>query len=170
MVWADGGPSWWTFFRHTVESLGSIAPFQRKSMLRKILSSLIAIGQCTKRIIACGIASCHFDQTVFCSLFAAGIPVDATSKSLRPDHDPPFSHHRYRRTPLDVDPTQKLAIFPRAPPFTERRIRTRRRNHPGYRSNGGAIDWETEQAAVNSNRTLFRMPGLRDENGSSKIN
>ena len=166
----DGGPSWLTFFRHAVESLGSLALFQRKSMLRKILSSLIAIGRCTRRIIPGGITSCHFDQTVFWSLFAAGIPVVDASRSIRPDHHPPISHHRYRRKLLDVDRKEILAISPRAPPFTARRIRTRRRNHHGCRSNCGATDWETEQAASNNNRTLFRMPALRDEIGSSTIN
>jgi uncharacterized membrane protein len=82
----DGGSSWSTFFRHTAESLWSIVLFQRKSFLPKILASLIVIGQCTRWIIGCGIANCHFDQTVFGSLFAAGIPVVMTSKLLNPAH------------------------------------------------------------------------------------
>jgi len=57
------------------ESLRNIALFQREFMRRNILSSLIAKGKCTRRIIARGIAGCHFDQTVFYSLYAAGVPV-----------------------------------------------------------------------------------------------
>ena len=165
----DGGPSWLTFFRHTSESLWIIALFQRKSILPNIPSSLLAIGLCTRRIIICGIASCHFDQTVFCSLFTAGIPVVEASTSLSPAHDPPFSHHRYRRKLFDVGRTQTLAIFPRAPPFTELRIGTRRRNHHDYRSDCGAIDLETEHEALNNNHNLFLMPGPLDEIRSSKI-
>lgn len=165
----DGGPSWLTFFRHTIDSLRSIGLFQRNSMRRKILSSLIVIRQCTHRIIACGIAGYHFDQTVSCSLFAVGTPMVDTSQLLRPDHDPPVSYHRHKRKLHDVDRTQRLAIFPRAPPFTARRIRTRRRNHHGYRSNYGAIEWETEQAALKNNHDLLLMPGLRAELRSSKI-
>ena len=45
-----GGPSWLTFFRHTSDSLWSIALFQHKSIIQRIHSSLLAIGQCTRRI------------------------------------------------------------------------------------------------------------------------
>jgi len=167
---SDGGPSWLTFFRHTVEKLRSISLFQRNSMLRHIVSSLIAIGQHTRRIIACGIAGCRFDQTVLCSLFAAGTPVVEASKSLWPDHDPLFSHYRCRRTLLDVDRLQRPAMFPRASPYAKRRIRIRRRKPHGYRSNRTVIDRETEHAVLNNDRTLFLMPGSRNEIGSSKIN
>ena len=166
----DGGPSWLTFFRHMAESLWSIALFQRRSILPRILSSLIAIGQCTRRIIGCGIAGCHFDQTVFCSLFTAGIPVIEASKLLSPAQDPPFSHHRRRRKCLGADRTQTLAIFPRAPPFAERRIRTKRRYHRDYRSNCSAIVLETEHEALNNNYNLFLMTGPLGEIRSSKIN
>ena len=148
------------------ESLGSIAPFQRRSMLRKILSSLIAIGQCTRRTIDCGIASCHFDRTVFSSLLAAGVPVAEASKLHRTAHDQPFRHHRFRRKFLDVGRTQRLAIFPRAPPFTKRRIRTTRRKPHGYRSIRGVIDREKEQAALSNNHTLFPIRGPRGQIGS----
>ena len=87
----DGGPSWLTFFRHMADSLWSIALFQRRSVLPKILSSLIEIGRCTRRIIGCGITGCHFDQTVFWSLFTAGIPVVEESMLLSPANDPPLS-------------------------------------------------------------------------------
>jgi len=151
----DGGPSWLTFFRHTSESLWSIALFQRKSILRIIHSSLFAIGQCIRRIISCGIAGCHFDQTVPCFLFAAGIPVVEASNSLCPEREPQFSHHRCRKKLLDIDRTHTLAIFPRAPPYAALWIRTRRRNHHGYRSNYCAIDWEMEQAVLNKNNHIF---------------
>ena len=147
----DGELSWLTFFRHTSESLCSIALFQRKSILPNIHSSLLAIGQCTRRIIGCGIAGCHFDQTVVCSLFAADIPLIEASKSLSLAHDPPFSHHRCRKKLLGIGRTQTIPIFPRAPPFAERRIGTRRRNHHDDRSNCGAIDLETEHEALNNN-------------------
>jgi putative transposase len=166
----DGGPSWVTFFRHMAESLSSIALFQRRSILPRILSSLIAIGQCTRRIIGYGVAGCHFDQTVFCSLLAAGIPVVEASKLLRPTHDSPFSHQRRRRKFHGEDRTQTLAIFPRAPPFTQRRVGTRRRNHHDYRPDFVAIDSETEQAALNNNHNLFRMHGPLNEIRSSIIN
>ncbi len=80
----DGGPSWLTFFRHMAESLWSIELFQRRSILPRILSSLFAIGQCTRRIIGCGSAGYHFYQTVFCSLFTADIPVVVASTLLNP--------------------------------------------------------------------------------------
>ena len=165
----DGGPSWLTFFRHTSESLWIIAQFQRKSILPNIHLSLLAIGLCTRRIIICGIASCHFDQTVFCSLFTAGIPVVEASTSLSPAHNPPFSHHRYRRKLFDVGRTQTLAIFPRAPPFAERRIRTKRRCHRDYRSNCSAIVLETGHEALNNNYNLFLVTGPLGEIKSLKI-
>jgi hypothetical protein len=124
----------------------------------------------TRRIISCGIAGCHLDQTVGCSLFAAGIPVIEASKSLSPAHDPYFSHHRCRRKLLGVGPTQTVPVFPRAPPFAERRIGTRRRNHHDYRSNCGAIDLATEHEALNNYCHLFLMPNPLDENRSSKTN
>jgi hypothetical protein len=166
----DGGLSWLTFFRHTRESLWSIALFQRKSILPRIHSSLLAIGQRTRRIIGCGIAGCYFDQTVVCSLFAAGIPMVQVSMSLSPTHDPPFRHHRYIRKLLGVGGTQTVPIFTRAPPFAERRIGTRRRNHYDHHSNCGAIDLETEHEALNNHHNLFLMPGPLDEIRSSKIN
>ena len=165
----DGGVSWLTFFRHTCESLWSIALFQRKSILPRIHSSLLAIGQCTRRIISCGITGCHSEQTVVCSQFAAGIPVTEASKSLSPAHDPPFTH-RCRRKLLDVGRTQTVPIFPRVPPFAERRIGTRRRNHHDYRSNCVAIDLEKEYEALNNNNNLFLMPDPLNEIRSSKIN
>ena len=164
----DGEVSWLTFFRHTCESLWSIALFQRKSNFPRIHSSLLAIGQCTRRIISCNITGCHSDQTVVCSLFAAGIPVIEASTSLNPAHDPPFTHHRCRRKLLDVGRTLTVPISPRAPPFAERRIETRRCNHHDDRSNCGAIDLETEHEALNNN--LFLISGPLDEIRSSKIN
>jgi putative transposase len=166
----DDGPSWLTFFRYMADSLWSTALFQRRSILPKILSSLIAIGQCARRIIGCGIAGCHFDQMVFWSLFTAGIPVVEASRLLSPANDPPFSHHRRRRKCLGAGRTQTLAISPRAPPFTERRIRTRRRYHLDYRLNCGAIVLETEHEALNNNYNPFPMTGLLGESRSSKIN
>jgi len=147
----DSGPSWLTFFRHMAERLWSIAPYQRRSILPTFLSSLRAIGQCTRRIISCGIAGSHFDQTMFCSLFTAGIPVIEASKLLSPAQDPPFSHYRRRRKCLGANRTQTLAIFPRAPSFAERRIRTKRRCHRDYRANCSASVLETEREALNNN-------------------
>jgi hypothetical protein len=166
----DSGPSWLTFFRHTSESLWSIAQSQHKSILPRFHSSLLAIGQFTRWIIDCGIVGCHFDQTVVCSLFAADIPVIETSKSLSPAHDPPFSHHRCRRRLLGIGCTQTVPIFPRAPPFAERRIGTRQRNHHDDRSNCGAIDLATEHETLNNNHNLFLTPGPLDEIRSSRIN
>jgi hypothetical protein len=163
----DGGPSWLTFFRHTSDSLCSIALFQHKSIIQRIHSSLLAIGQCTRRIIDCGITGCHFDQTVVYSLLAAGIPVIEASKSLSSAHDLPFSHYRCRRKLLGVGHTQTAPIFPRAPPFAKRRIRTRRRHHYD-RSNCSAIDLETEHETLNNNR--FLIPSPLDEIRSSRIN
>ena len=166
----DGGPSWVTFFRHMAESLWSISLFQRRSILPRILTSLIAIGQCTQRIIGYGVAGCHSDQTVFCSLLAAGIPVIETSKLLSPAHNPPFRHRRRRKKCLGADRTQRLAIFPRAPPIMPRWIRTRRRYHRDYRSNCGAIVLETKHEALNNNHNLFLMTGPLVETRPSKIN
>lgn len=166
----DGGPSWLTFFRHMAESLWSIKLFQRRSILPRILSSLFTIGQRTRRIIGYGSASYQFYQTVFCSLFTAGIPVVVASKLLSPAQAPPFSHHRRRTKCLGTDRTQTLAIFPSAPPFAERRITTRRRYHRSYRSNCGAIDLGTEHEALNNNHNLFLITGPLGEIRSSKIN
>jgi hypothetical protein len=78
----DGGVSWLTFFRHTCESLWSIALFQRKSVLPRIHSSLLAIGQCTRRIISCGITGCHSEQTVVCRTISVDIsPTDSYSST-----------------------------------------------------------------------------------------
>ena len=53
----DGGPSWLTFLRHTRDSLSSIPLSWRKSILPKFHSILLAIGQHTRQIIGCGIAT-----------------------------------------------------------------------------------------------------------------
>jgi hypothetical protein len=55
----DGGLSWLTFLRHTRDSLSSIPLFRRESILPRIHSSLLAIGQFSRRLIGCGIAGCH---------------------------------------------------------------------------------------------------------------
>jgi len=123
-----------TFFRHMADSLWSIALFQHRSVFPKIFSSLIEIDRYTRRIIGCGITGCHFDQTVFWSLFTAGIPVVDESMLLSPANDPQFSHHRRRRKRLGAGRTQTLSIIPRAPPFTERRIVARRRYYRDYHS------------------------------------
>ena len=104
----DGGHSWLTFYRRMAESLWSIEYFQHRPNLPRILSSLFAIGQCTRRRIGFGSAGYHFYQTVFCSLFTAGIPVVVASKLLSPAQDQPFSHHRHRRKCLGADRTQRL--------------------------------------------------------------
>jgi hypothetical protein len=166
----DGGPSWLTFLRHTIDSLCSITLFRRESILPRIHSILLAIRQCTRRIIGCGISGCHFNQSVFCSLFDTALTVVDASRSLRSIHDQPFSHHRCRKKLLGVGRTQTVAIFPRAPPVTERRMRTRRRKHHDYHSNYGAIDLEAEHRALNNNHSLFLMPGPLDEIRAEKIN
>jgi hypothetical protein len=155
----DGGPSWLTFLRHTRDSLRSIALFRRESILPRIHSILRAIGQFTRRLIGHGISGCHFHQSVFCSLFDTAITVIDASRSLRSIHDQPFSHHRCTRKLLGVGRTQTVAIFPRAPPVTERRMRTRRRKHHVCHSNYSAIDLEAEHRALNNNHSLFLMPG-----------
>ena len=111
-----------------------------------------------------------FRSNGVCSLLAAGIPVVMTSKSLSPAHDPPFSHHRCRRKFRGVGRKQTLAIFPRAPPFAERRIGTIRHNHHDYRSNCGAIDLVTEHKVLNKTHNLSLMLGPLDEVRSSIIN
>jgi hypothetical protein len=155
----DDGPSWLTVLRHTRDSLCSIALFQRKSILPTIHSILLAIGQFTRRLIGCGILGCHFDQLVVCSLSDAGIPVVDVSKSRSPIHDPPFSHHRCRRKLLGVGHTRTVAIFPRAPPVAEPRMRTRRRKYHDYRSNYSAIGLGAEHGALNNYVNLFLLPG-----------
>jgi hypothetical protein len=165
----DGGPSWQTFLRHTRDSLCSIALFKRKATLPTIHSILLAIGQFTRRIIACGISGYYFDQPVVCSLFDDALVVEP-SKSLSPTHDLSLGHHRWKRKLLSVGRRQTLAILPRSPPFAERRFRTRRRNHHDYHSNCSAIDLATEHEALNNYYHLFRMPNPLDENSAARIN
>jgi len=159
----NGGPSWLTFLRHTCDSLCSIALFRRESILPRFHSILLAIRQCTGLIISRGISGCHFNQSVFCSLIDTAITVVGTSRSLRSIHDQPFSHRRCRRKLLGVGRTKTVAIFPCAPPVTERRMRTRRRKHHDCHSNYSAIDLEAEHRALNNNHSLFLMPGPLDE-------
>ena len=166
----DGGPSWLTFFRQMAESLWSITLFQSRSILPIFLSNLIEIGQSTRRIVGYGFAGSHFDQMLLCSLFATGIPMIEESKSLSHANVQPFSRHRRRRKRIGTGRTQTLSIFPRAPPFTERRIGTRRRYYRDYRSNCGAIVLETEHDVLNNNHNHFLMTGSLGEIRSSKIN
>jgi len=166
----DGGLSWLTFLRHTRDSLWSIVLFRRASILPKYHSILLEIDQFIRRIIDCGISGYHFDQMVVFSLYDAAIPVVDAPKSLRHVPDLHFSHHRCIRKLLCVGRTQTVPIFPRAPPFAERRIGTRRRNHHEYRSNCSAIDLETEREALNNNHNIFPMSGALDEFISSQIN
>jgi hypothetical protein len=70
-----GGPSWATFLRYTRDSLLSIPLFRRESVLPRIHSILLAIGQFTRTIIGCGISGRIFDQTVVCSRFDTATPV-----------------------------------------------------------------------------------------------
>ncbi len=165
----DGGPSWLTFLRHTRDSVCSIALFQRKSILPGIRSSLLAIGQCTRRITRCGIASCHFNQSMLCALLGDAIPVVEASKSLSPAHDPPFSLHGCRRKLLGVGHTPTVPVFPRAPPFAERRIRTRPRNHNDYRSDCGGNKFGTELEALKNHSNPFLMPSPLEESRSAKF-
>jgi hypothetical protein len=51
-------------------------------------------------VIGGGIAGCHFDQTVVCSLFAAEIPLIETSKSLSPAESPNFARKKHIREEL----------------------------------------------------------------------
>jgi hypothetical protein len=166
----DGGPSWLTFLRHTRESLCSVALFRRESNLPKFHSILLAIGQCTRRIIDCAISGCRFNQSVVCSLFDNAIPVIDTSRSLRSTHDLAFRHYPCRRKHLGLRRTRTVTILPRSPPFAERRFRTRRRNHNDYHSNCSAIDLATEHEALNNYYHLFRMPNPLDGNRAARIN
>jgi len=84
-----GGPSSLTFLRHTSESLRSIALFRRESILPRIRSILLAIGQFIRWIIGCGISGCHFDPSVVCSPFDAAAPVVCwSSECLCPPIEP----------------------------------------------------------------------------------
>jgi len=166
----DGGPSWLTFLRHTRESLCSVVLFRRESILLKIHSILLAIGQCTRRINGCAISGCRFNQSVVWSLFDNAIPVIDASRSLRSIHDQAFSHYPCRRKHLGLRRTRTVTILPRSPPFAERRFRTRRRNHHDYRSNCSAIDLATEHEALNNYYHLFRMPNQLDGNRAARFN
>ena len=64
---------------------------------------------------------------------------------------------------LGVGQTQTVLIFPRSPPFAERRIVTRRRKHQDDRSYCSAIDLETEDEELNNAYHLFLMPSLLDK-------
>jgi hypothetical protein len=165
----DGGPSWLTFLRHTRESLCSVALFRRASILPIIHSILLAIGQCTRRIIGCAISGRIFDQTVVCSQFDTAIPVIDASRSLRSIHDQPFSHHRCRKKLLGVSRTRTVTILPRSPPVAERRIRTRRRKHHDYRSNYSAIHLEAKHGALNNSYHLLLIPSSLGEKRSARI-
>jgi len=165
----DGGPSWATFLRHTSESLRSIVLFRRESILPKLCSILLAIGQFIRRIIGCGISGCHFDQSVVFSLFDAAVPVFDASKSLSSSHDPLFRHHPCRRKLLGVAHTRTVAIFPRAPPVSEPRIRTRRRKHHDHPSNCSSIEFETAVEVLKNPSYPFLMPSPLEERASAAI-
>lgn len=165
----DGGPSWLTFLRYTRDSLSSIPLFRRESVLPRIHSILLAIGQFTRTIIGCGISGRIFDQTVVCSRFDTAIPVIGASRSLRSVHDQSFSHHRCRKKLLGVSRTRTVIILPRSPPVAERRTRTRRRKHHDYRSNYSAIHLEVKRSALNNSYHLFLIPSSLDERRSARI-
>jgi len=140
----DGGPSWLTFLRHAHDSLCGIALFRCESILPKIHSIRLPIGQCTRWITGCSISGCHFNKSAACSLFDTAIPVVDASRILSSIHDQRFSHHRCRKKLLGVGHTRTVTILPRSPPVAEGRIITRRRKHHIYRSNYSAIDLEAE--------------------------
>ena len=165
----DGGPSWATFLRYTRDSLSSIPLFRRESVLPRIHSILLAIGQFTRTIIGCGISGRNFDQTTVCPLFDTAIPVINASRSLRSIHDQPFSHHRCRKKLLGVSRTRTATILPRSPPVVERRIRTRRRKHHDYRPNSSTIQLEAKHGALNNSYHLFLIPSSLDEKRSARI-
>ena len=98
-----------------------------------------------------------------------GILMVEDSKSLSHANVQPFSHHRRRRKRIGTGRTQTLSIFPRARPFTERRIGTRRRYYRDYRSNCGDIVLETEHDVLNNNHNPFLMTDPLGEIRSSKI-
>jgi hypothetical protein len=164
-----GGPSWATFLRYTRDSLSSIPLFRRESVLPRIHSIVLAIGQFTRTIVGCGISGRIFDQTVVCSRFDIAIPVIDASRSLRSIHDQPFSHHRCREKLLGVSRTRTVTILPRSPPVAGRRIRTRRRKHHDYRSNYSAIHLEAKHGALNNSYHLFLIPSSPDEKRSARI-
>ena len=154
----DGGPSWLTFLRHTRDSLCSIGLFRRESILPEIHSILLTINQFIRRMIGFGLSGCNCHQAEVCSLFDSAITVVEASRSLRSIHDQHFSHHRCRRKLLGVGRTQTVAIFPRAPPVMERRMRTRRGKHHECNLNYSAIDLQAELRALNNKHSLFLMP------------
>lgn len=147
----------------------SIPLFRRESVLPRIHSILLAIGQFTRTIIGYGISGRIFDQTVVCSRFDTAIPVIDASRLLRSIHDQPFSHHRCRKKLLGVSRTRTVTILPRSPPVAERRIRTRRRKHHDYRSNYSAIHLEAKHGALNNSYPLFLIPSSLDEKRSARI-
>jgi hypothetical protein len=153
---------------NTRDSLLSIPLFRRESVLPRIHSILLAIGQFTRTIIGCGISGRIFDQTVICSRFDTAIPVIDASRSLRSIHDQPFSHHRCRKKLLGVSRTRTVTILPRSPPVAERQIRTRRRKHHNYRSNYSAIHL-AKHGVLNNSYPLFLIPSSLDEKRSARI-
>ena len=164
----DGGPSWLTFFRHTRDSLSSIALPRRESILTKFHSTLLTINQFIRPMIGFGLSGCNCYQAEVYSLVDDPIPVVDSSKPFDPVHNPPFLHHRCRMKFWAVGRMQTVVLFPRPPPFTERRIRTRRRNQTDYRSDCGVIECELELKAFNDYCDLGFMPARLDEHRSIK--
>ena len=166
----DGGPSWLTFFKHTRDSLSSIALPRRESILTKLHSMLLAIRHFIRPMIGFGLTRCNCYQAEFYSLVSAAIPVVDDSKPFDPVHNPPFLHDRCRRKFWVVGRIQTVALFPRSPTFTERRIRTRRRNQTDYRSDCSVNECEPALNVFNDYCDLGFMPARLDEHRSAKIN
>ena len=164
----DGGPSWLTFFRHTRDSLSSIALPRRESILTKFRTTLLSINQFFRPMIGFDLSGRNCYQAEVYSPVDDPIPVVHPSKPFDPLHNPPFLHHRCRMKFLAVGRMQTVVLFPRPPPFTERRIRTRRRNQTDYRSDCGVIECEPELKAFNDYCDLGSMPARLDEHRSVK--
>ena len=71
----DGGPSWLTFFRHTRDSLSSIALPRRESILTKFHTTLLSINQFFRPMIGFGLSGRNCYQAEVYSLVDDPIPV-----------------------------------------------------------------------------------------------
>jgi len=121
-------------------------------------------------MIGFSLSGCNCYQAEVYSLVDDPIPVVHPSKPFDPVHNPTFLRHRCRMKLWAVGRTQTVVLFPRPPPFTERRIRTRWRNQTDYRSDCGVIECEPELKVFNDYCDLNFMLARLDEHRSEKFN
>jgi len=159
------GPSWLTVLGHAKDSLWSIDLFRCESLMLKNHWVLVAIDQCTRRIIGFGVQAGAVDGPSLCRMFNRAVRGAGSPRYISSDNDPLFRFHQWKANLriLEVTAVKTVPYLPISHPFVERLIGTIRREYVDFVPFWTARDLENKllsfRAFYNDRRCHYALDG-----------